>query len=58
MKYVDQVIGSLQAAEDDLQLYAELLADEGHDSAAAEALRLKNTILKFRMDLRPNREAA
>lgn len=38
----------LIAAEDTLTLWAEMLAEEDLDHDAAEALRVKSVILKFR----------
>lgn len=39
----------LEDAEATLQIWATILAEEELDSDAAEALRVANTILKFRM---------
>lgn len=40
---------SLEDAEATLQVWATILAEDGLDTDAAEALRVANTILKFRM---------
>lgn len=41
---------SLEDAEATLQVWATILAEDELDSDAAEALRVANTILKFRMN--------
>ena len=40
---------SLEDAEATLQIWATILAEDDLDTDAAEALRVANTILKFRM---------
>lgn len=41
--------GDLVTAEQTLALWASILADAGRDRDAADAIRLQNDILKFRL---------
>lgn len=47
MKLPDEA--ALEEAEETLKIWATILAEDDLDSDAAEALRVANTILKFRM---------
>lgn len=47
------VVAALEGAEQMLGIWAELLADDSEDREAAEALRLKSALCKYRCEITP-----